>query len=216
MSIVKLRAALENALDSMIGIIPSVVITSSTAGTIVSFLTAIPHLLSTGLIITISGHSASTPDLNGSYYVVVTGANTFTLQHTVTKAAIASTISGTGGIVKANLTAWEGMAFVPLAGVGYQQVNLLSAKPENPTYGGNHHRELGFMQITLCYPNQRGSKAVMTRAELIRSIFYRGASFSYSGVTVNIPKTPEILPGMIRDENLVVPVRIYYWADIFS
>jgi hypothetical protein len=52
--------------------------------------TATPHGLVTGQTVAISGHSGSTPSLNGSHTVVVTGPNTFTI-------GINITVGGTGG-----------------------------------------------------------------------------------------------------------------------
>lgn len=212
MSLVKIRAALEVALDGLAGIIPSVVITSSALGV---FTTASPHLLATGLLVSISGH-VSTPDLNGTYFIVVTGANTFTLQHSVTKAAIASTATGVGGVLKANLTAWEGMGFSPLGGFAFQQVHMVWADTFNPSMGGSHSRESGFMQVTLYYPNQKGTFGITTRAELIRALFKRGTVFSNGGIQVNILKTPSITKGERIEENFVVAVRVFFQADIFN
>lgn len=216
MSIVKIRAALENALNAMVDFVPSVNITSSTIGSTATFLTSTPHLLTTGIPVSISGHTASTPDLNGTYFVVVTGANTFSLKHKVTQFPIASTVEGVGGVVRANLTAWEGVAFDPVAGVPHQQVTLLPATPDNPTFGDGHYREIGFIQVTLFYPRGFGTLGIMTRAELIKSTFPRGSSFSSNGVVVHIPRTPVILSSGVQDESLVAIVKIQYYADIFS
>jgi hypothetical protein len=214
MSIVKIRAALEVALNAMTGIIPSVAITSSASGTPAVFTTTAPHLLVSNVSVTISGHSGSTPALNGSYLVVVTGASTFTLLNTVTKAPIASTAGGTGGVVAANLIAWEGLAFATVPLVPYQRVNLLPAVPENPMFGGGY-REVGFFQLTLYYPIGRGTADAMTRAELVRSTFPRGSSFSSGGVTVHVSKTPQVYPPSIVDECITVVIRVRYWADLF-
>jgi hypothetical protein len=214
MSIVKIRAALEVALNAMPGIIPSVTITSSTAGSNTSFVTDVPHGLTSGLSVTITGHSEST--LNGTYLVIVTGLSAFTLQHKVTKHAITSVASGVGGVITANLTAWEAVPFETLIGVPYQRVNLLAATPENPTFGSGFHREIGYFQIMLCYPDQYGVAAIMARAELIRSTFKRGFSFTKDGIIVNVSKTPIIMPGFIQDMVYVVAVKVPYWADIFE
>ncbi len=216
MSIIKVRAALEVALDAIAGIIPAVAIATSASGTPAIFTTSAPHLLVNNVSVGITGHSGSTPSLNGSYLVVVLSATTFSLLHPVTKVAIASTVGGTGGVVTAKLTAWEGVAFATVPLVPYQRVNLLSSPPENPSFGGSFYRELGFMQVTLYYPVQRGVLDIMTRAELLRTTFARGASFTSSGVTVNIPKKASISAPKIDEEVISSYVRIPYWADIFS
>jgi len=215
-SIVKIRAALETAINTMVGIIPAVAIASSVPGAEAIFTTTAPHLLTSRVSVTISGHTGSTPNLNGTYIVSVIDATSFSLTNTITGVAIASTVAGVGGVISANLTAWEGVAFAQVTGVPYQKVYLIPATPENPTFGGNFSREIGFCQVNLFYPIQRGTAAVMTRAELIRSTFPRGSTFSFSGVTVRILKTPTISPGVVDEESFMVPIRIPYQADIFS
>lgn len=209
MSLLKIRAALESALNAMPGIIPAATITSFDGSV---FTTATPHQLVSGLSVTIAGNSG----LNGTYEAVVLGASTFSLLDPVTQASATGT-SGTGGTVLANLTAWENMSFPKHAGqVPYQRVNLLPARPSNPTFGGNHYREIGIFQVTLVYPMQQGTGDVVARAELIRSTFPRGSSFSNGGIVVNLDRTPEIWPGAVAEESYMLPIRMSYWADIFS
>ncbi|MEO7031340.1 MAG: phage tail terminator-like protein [Herbaspirillum sp.] len=113
-------------------------------------------------------------------------------------------------------TSWENVAYAPTTGVPYQAVSLLAAPPDNPTMGGAFHRELGYLQVTLNYPLQSGPAAVATRAELIRSAFPRGASFSSGGVTTIIDATPEIGRGQVDGDRWAVPVKIRWHADVFS
>lgn len=110
-------------------------------------------------------------------------------------------------------TAWENMAFTPVAGTAYQRVNLLLATPENIEFG-RHHREVGYMQVTLMYPLQVGTATVAARAELLRTTFYRGASFTASGVTVVIDQTPEVSPGSVEGDRYAVPVKVRFYANI--
>lgn len=215
MSLIKIRAALEQAIAAMPGIVPSVAIVASTAsasGTV--FQTASPHLLQSGVSVGVSGHSESS--LNGTYYFVKLTATTFSLQHKVTKAPLTSGTNGAGGILTPKLIAWEGVAFEPVAGVPYQKVHMLYASPMNPTMGDGHYREQGYLQISLYYPTNMGTLDVVTRAELIRSTFPRGASFSNDGVEVNIDKTPEFIPGVVESETYAMAVRIQYRAEIFN
>lgn len=212
MSLVKIRAALESALDAMPGIIPDVSIVQSTNGV---FETSAPHGLQPSLHVTVSDHTGDSA-VNGTYVVAETPTDTtFVLDDIVTGLDIVST--GTGGSVIANLTAWENMDFPAMANrVPYQQVNLIPAQPENPTFGSAFHREYGFMQVTLHYPLQLGTGEAFARAELIRSTFPRGASFSNGGVDVHIDVTPEIMRGFPADGSYVLPVRVYYYANIFN
>jgi hypothetical protein len=216
MSIVKIRTALENAVNAMDGLIPACAITSSASGTVAVFTTSTNHGLTTGLSITITGHIGSTPALNGTYDCVVITANTFSLKHRVTKLAIASTVGGTGGVVTANLIAWENVAFIPVAGVPSQRVQIVPSAPQNPSFGGGLTRELGFLQITLYYPVQFGTFDIMTRAELIKSTFKRGSTFSFGGLTVNISSTGSIMSAAPEDEYFIVGVRMPYWCDVFN
>lgn len=218
MSIVKIRAALETALKNMPGLIPQANIVSSNTNGVVN---APAHGLISGLNITISGHSGSTPSINGSYLVNVIDVNNFTLQSTTNQAIIALSVGGSGGVLKVNLTAWENVAFQTTAGVPYQEPYLLIARPDNPTFGAPFHREKGIFQINLFYPQQIGTGAISLRAELIRSTFSRGSTFSNSGIDVIIDSTPEIATalttsGTQNDDRWMLPVKISWYSNIFS
>lgn len=110
-------------------------------------------------------------------------------------------------------TAWENASFLPVAGTPYQQVNVLFASPDNTTFG-SAHREVGFMQVKLMYPLQVGTSVVAARAELIRTAFKRGNSFTSGGVTVRIEKTPEVSPGSVDGDRWAVPVKVRFFASI--
>lgn len=112
-------------------------------------------------------------------------------------------------------SAWENDAFTPVTGTPFQRVNLLLARPINEEDGARHI-EHGFMQVTLCYPQNAGPSAAATRAELIRDTFYRGAGFTSGSVTVRIDATPEIMPGYIDAAiaRYCVPVRVRFFAPI--
>jgi hypothetical protein len=111
-------------------------------------------------------------------------------------------------------TAWENAPYTPVVGTPYQRVTLMLAEPDNPEMGSARYTEQGIFQIDLKYPLNGGPSAVTTRAELIRSTFYRGASFTSGGVTVNIEKTPEIAPGRVEEDRFVIPVKVRIFAHI--
>lgn len=67
-------------------------ITSSSVANPTTVTTGAAHGLSTGNQVTIAGHSGSTPDINGTHIITVTGASTFTIPVNVT-------VGGTGGTV---------------------------------------------------------------------------------------------------------------------
>ncbi|MFZ2407006.1 MAG: phage tail terminator-like protein [Methylobacter sp.] len=110
-------------------------------------------------------------------------------------------------------TCWENTPHTAVAGTPYQQVYLLVAEPENPTMGDGFYREQGILQITLMYPLQTGSATAAARAELIRTTFKRGTSFTSGAVTVRINRTPEISPGRVDGDRFAVPVKIRWFSD---
>ena len=118
------------------------------------------------------------------------------------------------GIAPALATAWENAPFTPTQGTAYQRV-FLKGVTDNPTLGGNHYRINGYMQVSLYYPLQTGSSAASTRAELIKTTFKRGYSFTSGGVTVIIDKTPDGMEGgRVDGDRFVLPVKIFFFCDI--
>lgn len=112
-------------------------------------------------------------------------------------------------------TAYENAPYTPVSGTPYQRVTVLLAEPANPEIN-SYHREQGFMQVDLSYPLNAGPAAAEARAELIRDTFYRGASFTASGVTTTVERTPEIMPGRVEDDRYVKPVRIRFYSHVRS
>lgn len=108
-------------------------------------------------------------------------------------------------------TAWQNVPYAPTNGTAYQRAFLLPAPPDNPERG-TFTRDQGIFQISLAYPLDTGPGAAEARAELVRDTFYRGASFTSGGVTVNIERTPEIAQPIIEPDRYVVPVRVRYYA----
>lgn len=207
MSQLAIRAALEIALQKMVGIVAASTIVSFDGST---FTTSAPHKLVTEMDVKIVGNTG----LNGGYFVVVLSPTTFALRDKALSTVVKGS-PGVGGTVTPQLTAWENVSFVALNAVPFQKVNFMFARPDDITMGDAFYRERGVMQLTLYYPLQKGPVAAMSRAELIRKTYPRGASFSNNGVVVNIDRTAEILPGIPTDENYIVIVRIPFYANIF-
>lgn len=109
-------------------------------------------------------------------------------------------------------TAWENVPYSPVVGTPYQRVFLLKAAPDNPEMG-TFTRDQGILQISLAYPLDTGPNAAEARAELIRDTFYRGATFTASGVSVTVLNTPEVAPAIVEPDRYVVPVRIRFFAN---
>lgn len=112
-------------------------------------------------------------------------------------------------------TAWENEAFNPPgASTPYQRVSLLPARPDNPEQGGGFYREQGILQISLCYPRGKGTKAAGDRAEALRAHFPRALSLTADGVVVTIENTPAVAPHLIDADRYVVPVSVRWFANI--
>lgn len=93
----------------------AVTITSSSVANPTVITTATPHGRTTGDTVEISGHSGSTPAIDGNYVVTVTGASTFTIPVNVT-------VGGTGGSMYVTSTAY-GLSLV------YHLFSLASGTP---------------------------------------------------------------------------------------
>lgn len=87
-------------------------------------------------------------------------------------------------------TAWENKEFTPANGSPYQVVALRYAAPDNRVIGCDRRYELGFLQVTLCYPINNGPGAIEDRANLLRNHFKRGTTVSNSGQYVQVINTP--------------------------
>lgn len=211
MSRLKIRAALQTPIRNLGGPLADVNIASSAAGKIIC---AQPHGLADGVVIKVSGHSEAS--YNGKFNVKVESATVLVLRDMVREVPFKTVATGVGGVCAAQLTAWDNVQFNPVPSLPYQKVNVMFASPENPSFGGDHYREIGFMQVSLLYPIGLGTLDIETRAELIRATFPRGASFEKDGVTVHIPRTPEIMNGMPVDESYAIPIRIPFYADVFQ
>jgi hypothetical protein len=117
------------------------------------------------------------------------------------------------GMSPAISTSWENIPFTPVADAPYQQVILAPAQPDNLEFGKNYQQR-GIFQINLRYPLQAGTLAAATRAELIKTTFIRGATFTNAGMIVTSMKTPEIGIGAVVEGSWFLPVRVYFLANI--
>lgn len=128
------------------------------------------------------------------------------------RSAIEAAINGMSPAVS---TAWQNVPFTPTPGTAYQRVEWLLARPTNNEFGSNYRQD-ALCQVTLCYPAGQGPAAVETRAELLRSTFRRGTSFTASGVTVVSSDTPEVMPAYIDGDRFCVPVRLRLYAHLVA
>lgn len=111
-------------------------------------------------------------------------------------------------------TAWQNVPYTPVTGRPYQAAFLLPATPENYSMGDSSRQERGIFQVSLKYPPGQGTAVAGVRAEMIKELFHRGASFVKDGITVQIERTPEIADGRADDDRWMVPVKIRYFCNL--
>lgn len=110
-------------------------------------------------------------------------------------------------------TANENVAFTPVAGTPYQQVTLILVDPDNAENTPSYRLD-GVLQVSLMYPQGDGPGAATARAEMIRSTFRRGTTFSAGGITTMVFKTPTIMTGRNEGDRFHLPVRIPFTAQV--
>lgn len=110
----------------------------------------------------------------------------------------------------------QGEGYDPIVGTPYVEIYLLPALPENPTMGDGYYRESGILQVTLNYPAGEGTADATARAEAIRELFRRGATFTYSSTVVVVDRTPAITEGEGGEGFIALVVRIRWHADIYT
>lgn len=110
----------------------------------------------------------------------------------------------------------ENQSYEPIAGRPYCEAYVLFATPSNPTMGDGFYQELGIFQVNLQYPTEVGTADAAARAQLIRDAFPRGATFAFSGVTVQVDRTPEIGAGTVDGDRWFLPIRVRWHADIYN
>ena len=113
-------------------------------------------------------------------------------------------------------TVYEGMDYTPKAGVPFQRVNLLMNAPDNPVVFSGFYRESGIFQVLVCYPKAGGLNPPQVQAEKIRTLFKVGTTPTKNTVRVVINRTPDIriLPNEV--DRIVIAVRVFFTADIFT
>lgn len=110
------------------------------------------------------------------------------------------------------------LVYKPVAGTPYIKAYLLPAQPGNDEIGPNYTQE-GLLQANLFYPqpdgtNGAGPAAAMTRAEAIRTAFYRGRTLTSGGINTIIMRTPEIASAFEDGDRYVVPCRVRWFASL--
>ena len=114
--------------------------------------------------------------------------------------------------------AWPNTAYAPTVDDPFMRVNFLPGQTANPSMVGSGNIDLkrhnGVMQVTLFYPTNTGEGELRRKADAVIAHFPRGSSYEADGVVVNIDFTPSASPAFSQGAWYVMPVSIYYRADV--
>lgn len=113
--------------------------------------------------------------------------------------------------------AWPNSAYTPVVGTPFARVAFLPGLTSNPTMGAGSldvKRYNGLMQVALFYPINTGEGDPRRKADAVIALFPRGLTLNASGIDVHIDYTPSAAPGFTQDAWYVLPVSVYYRADV--
>lgn len=136
------------------------------------------------------------------------------MQSNVRKAFEKMLVALPNGLGSAN-TAYENTSFTPVSAQPYQLSRLVPLSVENPTFGDNYHREVGFYQVVLSYPKGKGVGDLSTMADKVKDYFKRGTTLVEATDKIVVDRTPEISSVYINDTRAEITIRIRYYSDQF-
>ena len=134
------------------------------------------------------------------------------MQSNVRKAFEKKLTSMPQGLGAAN-TAYENTTFTPKADFPHQLSRLVPLPVENPTFGDNYNREIGFYQVVLSYPKGKGVGTLATMADMVKDYFKRGTTLVEGSDKIIIDRTPEISSVYINDNRAEITIRIRYYSE---
>lgn len=110
---------------------------------------------------------------------------------------------------------YENISTVPSG--NYVKVVLGDIGVADPSLGVKHQRYRGIMRVTVYLKSlNTGSTPIMTIAEEIRDLFYRGLQLTKSGVVVQIPNTPEVRTPGYSEGYIYLAVDVPFRCDIIK
>lgn len=107
-------------------------------------------------------------------------------------------------------------AFTKTNTVPHWEVYLLPGRPDGVILDSDFVREMGTLQVTLCYPAGEGTARVDAMADKLKAHFKRGSAWTAPGIRVLVERHPETGPGLNEPGWYRVPVRVPYVADVFT
>ena len=134
------------------------------------------------------------------------------MQSNIRRAFEKSLVAMPQGLGAAN-TAYENTTFTPKADFPHQLSRLVPLPVENPTFGDNYNREIGFYQIVLSYPKGNGVGNITLMADKVKDYFKRGTTLVEGSDKIIIDRTPQISPVYINDNRAEITIRIRYYSE---
>lgn len=134
------------------------------------------------------------------------------MQSNIRRAFEKSLVAMPQGLGAAN-TAYENTTFTPKADFPHQLSRLVPLPVENPTFGDNYNREIGFYQVILSYPKGKGIGTLATMADMVKDYFKRGTTLVEGSDKIIIDRTPEISSVYINDNRAEITIRIRYYSE---
>lgn len=113
-------------------------------------------------------------------------------------------------------TAFENTSFKPVLGKPYQLSRLIVLPVENPTFGDGYNREVGFYQIVLSYPSNKGVGDITDMADKVKSYFKRGTTLNEGSDRIIVDRTPEVSSVYINDTRAEITIRVRYYSEQFE
>ena len=111
-------------------------------------------------------------------------------------------------------TANEGVEFNPPDNAMYQRTQIIINRPRDPSFPVGYHREEVQFQVFVCDIKGQGTTAALTRAELLRSTFFKGWSTTEGNVLIRSLSTPQIGSVFITNDRVIVPVLIDLTCEV--
>lgn len=113
-------------------------------------------------------------------------------------------------------TSFEAIEFNPPVDLMYQRCQFMILPPDDPAFPPGYYRERVQMQVFVADTKGHGTTAANERAELIRSTFFKGLSYTENSIHIRVLETPQIQSAFISQDRVIVPVMIDLTCDVYS
>lgn len=113
-------------------------------------------------------------------------------------------------------TSFEAIEFNPPVDLMYQRCQFLIMPPDDSSFPTGYYRERVQMQVFVADTLGHGTTAANERAELIRSTFFRGLSYTENSIHIRVLETPKIQSAFVSQDRVIVPVMIDLNCDVYT